>query len=493
MSGFVIRSSHIVDAVSPIEVVNPELDVAISGFAVDSREVDRHGMLFGAISLRESALKTETVWYKLPESKGGYYFNHHEFVESAIVRGARVILCETLPESILGDVQYIVVENVIIALGKVANYILQLANTLVVAVTGSSGKTTTVHMIYSVLRNHLSNVAKVYTYRPNPITMSLGILNAFNEIGYGGTMVLEMPTDHYGCISRLTSIAPPDIGVVLNVMEAHINVFRSIREIARAKLELVIGLKPNGIAVLNFDDDLVNLMQTHARNHKVVGFAYGAHDALVKAQFIERLPDSIRFELVYGAESVEVSLTMIGFSSVYNALAVAAVALSVGIPLQEVGNSLAVFEAMQGRMSWKRLNNGRIRIYDNSAKSNSTNLHHLIEAVKESKWTGRRILVLGDLDSDEHEQIGDAVWQNISHIFEYVVFVGLTAQKYSTCLLETTPFNPSNVLQADTQDEGAMLVIRLCDSTDEVVYMLATGKSSANIGKLIEAMQKHYD
>ncbi|WP_034239719.1 UDP-N-acetylmuramoyl-tripeptide--D-alanyl-D-alanine ligase, partial [Saccharomonospora iraqiensis] len=195
----------------------------------------------------------------------------------------------------------------------------------VVGVTGSSGKTSTKDLIAQVLEPRGPTVAPPGSFN--------------NELGHPWTalradadtrhLVLELSARGPGHIAELAAVAPPRIGVVLNVGSAHVGEFGSREGIARTKGELVEALPEDGVAVLNVDDPLVAAMAGRTRA-RVVGFGEGP-DATVRAERV-RLDEHARatFDLVAGGERAEVRLSLVGEHHVANALAAAAVALELG-------------------------------------------------------------------------------------------------------------------------------------------------------------------
>jgi UDP-N-acetylmuramoyl-tripeptide--D-alanyl-D-alanine ligase len=153
-------------------------------------------------------------------------------------------------------------------------------------------------------------------------------------------LVLEMGARGVGHLHYLTSIVQPDISVVLNVGSAHVGEFGSIDAIARAKAELVTDLPPKALAVLNADDPRVAAMAS-LTTARVVTFGVGGSADVRAEQVALDAGGRASFTLVAGVESASVTLALHGEHHVSNALAVAAVALDLGMPVADVADALS--------------------------------------------------------------------------------------------------------------------------------------------------------
>ncbi|MEV7925868.1 MULTISPECIES: UDP-N-acetylmuramoyl-tripeptide--D-alanyl-D-alanine ligase [unclassified Kitasatospora] len=255
----------------------------------------------------------------------------HDYADVAVGAGAVAVLADRPV-----GVPAVLVDSVVDALGKLARAVVARAEgTAVVALTGSAGKTSTKDLIAQLLQRLGDTV-----YPP-------GSLN--NEIGHPMTalrvepgtrhLVMEMGARHKGDIEYLTSITPPRIGVVLNVGTAHVGEFGSQEAIAEAKGELVEALPADGAAILNADDRLVRAMAGRTRA-KVVLFGESP-DAHVRATNV-RLDAAGRpsFTLTTPAGSAPVQLRLYGEHHVSNALAAAAVAVELGMSVDDTATAL---------------------------------------------------------------------------------------------------------------------------------------------------------
>jgi UDP-N-acetylmuramoyl-tripeptide--D-alanyl-D-alanine ligase len=206
----------------------------------------------------------------------------------------------------------------------------------VVGVTGSAGKTSTKDLIAALLRPLGPTVAPPGSFN-NELGHPWTVLRAERETRH---LVLELSARGPGHVAALCRVAPPHIGVVLNVGSAHLGQFGSRQAIAAAKGELVEALPADGVAVLNADDELVSAMASRTAA-RVVRFGTG-DDADVRAEGVTvDISGRASFRLAAPGGAVPVRLAVHGEHQVGNALAAAAVALELGVGVERVAQGLA--------------------------------------------------------------------------------------------------------------------------------------------------------
>jgi UDP-N-acetylmuramoyl-tripeptide--D-alanyl-D-alanine ligase len=259
----------------------------------------------------------------------------HDYAAAAVAAGAAAVLAARPV-----GVSAVVVDDPLAALGRLARAVLdRLPRVTVVGVTGSSGKTSTKDLLATVLAQAGPTVAPQGSFN-NELGVPLTVLRADEGTRF---LVAEMGARGLGHIAYLCGIAPPRIGVVLNVGAAHAGEFGGREATARAKGELVEALPADGAAVLNADDPLVAAMADRTRARVVtVGTGGPGHDATVRAVDVA-LDDAARpaFRLVTPAGEADVRLSLHGAHHVANALAAAAVGLEAGLGPAEVAAALS--------------------------------------------------------------------------------------------------------------------------------------------------------
>ncbi|MDX3237369.1 UDP-N-acetylmuramoyl-tripeptide--D-alanyl-D-alanine ligase [Streptomyces sp. ME03-5709C] len=258
----------------------------------------------------------------------------HDYAEQAVAAGAVAVLAARPV-----GVPAIVVDDVQTALGALAAHVIERLGATLVALTGSAGKTSTKDLTAQALRRLAPTV-----WTPGSLNNEIGLpLTALRADDSTRHLVLEMGARGIGHIRYLTGLTPPRIGVVLNVGTAHIGEFGGRAQIAQAKGELVEALPDaadGGVAVLNADDPLVRAMSSRTKA-RVVLFGESA-EADVRAENV-RLNDRGQavFTLTTPTGCSEVTLRLYGEHHVSNALAAAAVARELGMPVDEIATALS--------------------------------------------------------------------------------------------------------------------------------------------------------
>ncbi len=348
----------------------------------------------------------------------------HDFIAQAVAAGARAVLCRALPgdEALAKDraVQFVVVPDTRAALVALAQSRLRALPRPVVAITGSAGKTTTKEMAADVLARRyrvLRSPGNLNTYTGIPLTLLE--LAAEHQV-----VVMEYAMSRAGEIRELTAIAPPEVAVVLNVGLAHVGLLGSIDAVARAKRELVEGIRADGTALLNGDDPRVRDMAS-ATPAQVRNFGF-APDAWVRAERVRLhgLHGSV-FELVTERGRQRVYLRVPGLQAVQDALAAAAVGEHFGVPLTDIAGALHAFKPPARRMSQREGAAGSL-ILDDCYNSSPSSLRAALGVLRLAGRRSRRIAVLGDMlelgdhSTAAHAEAGRAAAESA----QYLVVLG---------------------------------------------------------------------
>lgn len=384
-------------------------DREVGSFAIDSREVQPGGMFF-ALSQPE---------YK-DNCFNGDFDDSTQFVPSAfetgaiacVVREDRYVEHKTALEPFRD--RLIFVDDAIAAFQRLAHGIYLEWDKPVVAVTGSAGKTTakelTAHVLASSGRKVLRNI-KNYN---NGLGLPLTVINLAKDKSYD-VAVLEMgmstPNNE---IARLCRITPPDVAVELNVLPVHVEHLGSIENVAKAKAELVEGMKVGGVAVLNADDPRVAAMEPLSKGRTIT---YGIENAAdVRAENIrfERFGETT-FSLVFGDETADVTFPLNGKHNILNALAAAAVGRSFGMTVAGVAESLKTVEPPPQRGEVLHFAEG-FTVINDSYNSNPTALLSMVKTLVDGSNSGqRKIVVAGEMlelgpdAANIHRETGEAI------------------------------------------------------------------------------------
>jgi UDP-N-acetylmuramoyl-tripeptide--D-alanyl-D-alanine ligase len=270
----------------------------------------------------------------------------------------------------------------------------------IVAVTGSAGKTTTKDAIAHLLETTFPVVGKTNGNFNNHVGVPLSLLRLPDACRVG---VIEIGMNHAGEIRQLAAIAKPDIGVVTNVGYAHVEFFDSIEGIAAAQQELIEGLPPDGVAVLNADDPRVSRFRdVHPGRSVTFGFSEAAD---VRAEHVEYGAAGARFR----ALGVDFESAMSGRHAVMNLLAAIAVAHVFGIAAEVLRAAVASFTV--GNMRGERTLHNGIVIWNDCYNSNPEAAQAMLDVLVETPAV-RRIAVLGEMlelglsGAELHRQVG---------------------------------------------------------------------------------------
>lgn len=371
-------------------------DRMVNGLAIDSREVEPGNVFV--------ALRGERV-------------DGHAFIPQAIDAGARAVLVTREDDAIVGavrssrdpDAAIVLVEDAIDAMHALAAYHRSRLLCPVIGVTGSTGKTTTKDFLRAVLSSAFDVVATEGN-RNNEIGVPLTIFAAGPTTG---ALVVEMAMRGAGQIARLAEMARPTHGLVTNVGLSHVGVVGSEQAIADAKGELVEAIPESGAVFLNGDDAWTEHLARKARARVV---RYGlSEECDVRGADVSVDEDGFPvFTLVARDAAWAVRLPILGKHNVYNALAAAAVALQLGMELEQVAQGLERVQSSGMRMDLFESATGVIVIND-AYNANPTSMRAALSALRDITVPGRRIAVLGDmaelgsLSELAHFQLGEEV------------------------------------------------------------------------------------
>ncbi|PKH44048.1 UDP-N-acetylmuramoyl-tripeptide--D-alanyl-D-alanine ligase [Nocardioides alpinus] len=364
------------------------------------------GVAHGAATVTGGAfLDTRT-----PESGGlfvaiaGERVDGHAFAAAAGAAGAAAAL-GTRPT----ELPTVVVPDVTAALGRLARHVVdRLPEAVVLAMTGSQGKTGTKDYLAHVLADAGPTVATRGNFN-NELGVPLTVLRAGLDTRY---LVVEMGARGIGHVAELCAIAPPHIAAVLNVGTAHIGEFGTREAIAQAKGEIVEALRVDGTAVLNADDELVAAMATRT-GATVTTFGSAPADVAVSAITSDDLGRQ-SFELVHRGAGATVHLAQVGAFQWRNAAAAAAMALAAGLDLDAVADSLGdAAPASRWRMELTERSDGLVVVND-AYNANPESMRAALETLAGiGASSGRRtvavlgeMLELGDGAADAHVGVG---------------------------------------------------------------------------------------
>lgn len=325
----------------------------------------------------------------------GEHFDGNRFVAEAADHGAVAALANSASDAL----PTVVVADTRLALGLVARENRRRFTGPVIALTGSSGKTSTKEMLAAILRQE-RNVAATRGNYNNEVGVPLTLMDLATE---HDVAVIEMGAAKSGDIAYLCQFACPDIALLTNAQAAHLQGFGSLQGVAETKGEIFTGLPEDGTAIINADDPYLALWQGMAAHcHRTLFSVAGSEAADVRARDIHLQHGLSRFELHCPLGQVSVELALPGRHMVANALAAAGAALAAGASLSSIKAGLESVRGVAGRLSQTQC--GGITVINDSYNANPGSVNAAIDVL--SVCEGRRILVLGamaELGGDARE------------------------------------------------------------------------------------------
>lgn len=381
-----LKPLRLTEVVSALNAQIIGADVAFSGVSTDSRAISQ-GQLFVALN--------------------GPRFDGHDYLNEVAAKGAVAALVQrevpnvAIPQLLVADTR--------LALGQLGALNRAAFNAPVVAITGSSGKTTVKEMLASMLRAGLGG----------PVLATRGNLN--NDLGAPLTLlelapehvaaVIELGANHVGEIAYTVALAKPQVALINNAGTAHVGEFGGPEKIVEAKGEILEGLNSEGVAILNLDDAAFSTWQARAQGRQVRSFSQLNPAASVYATNLLRDERGCPgFTLNAGANGlVPVQLNLLGEHNVTNALAAAAAAITLGVSLDAIKSGLENLQPVKGRAVAQLTPNGAC-VIDDTYNANPSSVCAAIDIL--AGFNGRTLLVLGDIGElgewaeQGHRQVG---------------------------------------------------------------------------------------
>ena len=316
----------------------------------------------------------------------GEKFNGDLFASSAIQKGAIAAIISTNQKDTKNK---IIVKSGREALGKIAQYWKSQSKIPLVAITGSNGKTTTKEMIGSIVSSHLKSKKKLLMSQGN-FNNDIGLpLSLLNIQKIQKCAVVEMGMNHKGEISYLSKIAMPDIAVITNIAEAHIEFFGSKKGIAKAKSEIFEGLKKDGTAIINRDDEFYSLMKNAARTKNIISFGLNKKSDV----YLKKTAQGIS-QIHTPKGSIDIKVKLQGEHNLKNVLAAVASTIALKIPLKTIKKGIEAIKPVYGRLEVKKGFNGSM-VIDDTYNANPESMRAAIDVLANQDY--EKILIIGDM------------------------------------------------------------------------------------------------
>ena len=402
----------------------------------------------------------------------------HDFIPTAFAQGAAA----TLSERPVVEGAYILVDDVLTAFQRLAQYYLEKMQVDVLAVTGSNGKTTTKDMLAQLLATTYKTYKTQGNYN-NEIGLPYTVLHMPEDTE---KLVLEMGQDHLGDIYLLSELAKPKTGIVTLVGEAHLEFFGSRAEIAQGKMQIADGLRKDGLLIVPADKIVNEFLPADC---KLVRFGTDADIFLTR---LEERKDSLSFECNFLEQRIDLPVT--GKYNATNAMIAAYAALQEGISEAAIAQAFSELELTRNRTEWKKAGNGA-DILSDVYNANPTAMRLILETFSTipANPGGRKLAVLADmkeLGADSKSMHGSMITSLNPEIVTDLFLYGQDMEALYDYAKEIYP--PGKVhyfIKNDEKDQFEQLTKAVRESLTSADQILLKGSNSMNLAKLVEDLE----
>ncbi|MGB7803261.1 UDP-N-acetylmuramoyl-tripeptide--D-alanyl-D-alanine ligase [Buttiauxella sp.] len=405
----------------------------------------------------------------------GERFDAHDFAQDAVNGGAGALL---VSRKLDVNVPQLVVADTHQAFGELAAWVRQQVPTRIVALTGSSGKTSVKEMTAAILRE-CGNTLYTAGNLNNDIGVPMTLLRLTPEYEYA---VIELGANHQGEIAWTVNLTRPEAALVNNLAAAHLEGFGSLAGVAKAKGEIFAGLPANGIAILNADNNDWLNWQEIIGERKTWRFSPNATGSDFTATNVHITAHGTEFTIKTPDGDIDVNLPLPGRHNIANALAATSLAMAVGAPLEAIKAGLADLKAVPGRLFPIQLSENQL-LLDDSYNANVGSMTAAAQVL--SEMPGFRVMVVGDMaelgdDSVEcHRQVGEAA--KASGI-DCVLSVGSLSETISLA---------SEVGEHFTDKPSLIAHLKTLLAEHSMMTILVKGSRSAAMEQVVRALQEN--
>ena len=410
----------------------------------------------------------------------GEQFDGHNFIDAALDAGAAGCLCAKLPQDIRPDKFYIKVADTRLALRDMASAYRDKFDIPFVQITGSVGKPTTKEMIAAVLGAKL-NVLKTPENFNNDIGTPLTLFGLSPE---HQAAVIETGMNHFGEIEYLGAMVRPDIAVISNIGDAHIEYLGSRGGILKAKCEIFEHLKDDGIAILNGDDALLDTVTLPQR---IIRCGQSEHCQVRISDILDHGVNGITCTVTSEKDVYHLNIPAPGEHMAYAASIAVAVGEVLGLSKEEIIRGVAAYAPIGSRMHILRLSDGRV-LLDDCYNANPQSVTAALEILAKTEC-GRKVAVLGDMG--ELGDLTDQAHYNMGALaamlgIDEVVAIGAKAEK----IADGAAQSGGSVTHFATKEEA---VHELTDQLGTDTAMLVKASHAMHFGWIVEQLKQAYD
>lgn len=432
-------------------------DVIVEGVSTDTRDIKLHNLFIPLV---------------------GAKYDGHTFAFDAIKKGAIATLWDKNHPTPYLDAGIIVVDDTLKAYQKLANSYLKATKSKVIGITGSNGKTGTKDILASILEENF----RVHKTAKN-LNNEIGVPTTIMEMDLDDeAIVLEMGMERFGEISVLTNIANPDIAVITNIGDSHLLELGTKENIARAKFEILEGLKPDGIFIFNNDDDILReVIREYSIPQRVIKIGT-REDSDVIIRPIRSDESGSSFSIGEYAYSIP----FIGKHQIYNVSVAITIAGLLGMDYASIVKGLSKVKLTGMRMELMHLPS--FDILNDCYKSNPQSLMSCIETVYTMKGYKNKILILSDMlelgENEEklHFNVGEKIDRDR---IDYVICVGdLAKEIYNGA---NRNFNVKNLFYFETKGE---VIEKVREIISEDTLIMVKGSRGMKLEEIIEKLKE---
>ncbi len=414
----------------------------------------------------------------------GPNFDGHRFIEDVKQKGATCVIVDHLVDV---DIPQLVVKDTLRALGRLGAEVKRTVNPKTLAITGSVGKTSVKEMCAAILAQKGEVLATGGNFN-NEIGVPLTLLRLEPKHEYA---VIELGANHIGEIAYTTSLTQPNVAILNNVAEAHLEGFGSLDGVVTAKGEIFQGLKQSGVAVVNADspykqiwlDELEQKFSNQSGSTVQFSLQQGPQQTPVfYADNIElNALGCAEFDLKFEQQIVKIELVVPGKHNVANALAAATACYNLGASFEDIQNGLKTMQKVKGRVNLNQVSE-RLSVIDDTYNANVRSVKAAIDLV--TGFEGKSMLVLGDMGELGHEarrlhqEVGE---YGLEQGLDYLISFGVLSQSASKVF-------ENNGEHFSTKQSLIESVNKLIQQNSEKMTILVKGSRSAKMELVVQQL-----
>jgi len=348
------------------------------------------------------------------------------------------------------------------------NKIMKRKDLTVIGITGSFGKTSTKFIVGTILSQRYKVLNTPESYN-TPMGLSKVINNELKEEHQ--VFVAEMGAKKIGEIRELAELAKPKIGIITSIGPVHIETFKNIDNIMKTKYELIEELPTDGIAIFNYDNEYVRKLADKTFKEKIL-YGIELKDKVdIYVEDIEISEKGSSFTLKHkDGRSIRCTTKLLGKHNIYNILAGAAAALSMGLDFDEIKEGISKIEPVEHRLNLIDSPNGVI-IIDDAFNSNPEGTKAALDVISQFK-EGKKIIItpgmieLGEMEERYNKEFG----VNIGKVCDYAILVGEKRTRPIYEGLKESNFKEDHIFVVNSLDEATKIIANLAKPKDVVLF-----------------------